>query len=371
LRSFVPLFLFFFLLHPLLQAQPDSTWRARPEIRLGLFIDVFYAYDFNQPETDFRQTFLYNHNRHNEFNLNLGLVQLKLDHPRYRAALGLQTGTYPIDNYALEDGLQRIIFEAQVGLGLLPSGQLWLDVGIFPSHHGFASALSIDNFTLTRSLVAEGSPYFLTGAKLTYSPNEDWDFMGVVCNGWQRIRRVPGNSLLSFGTQIAYHPNENLLLNWSTFLGTDEPDSTRQMRYFSNIHGQFQINSRIGLIAGFDFGLDQRARGSSEYDFWWAPILILQYAFSDRWKAAFRAEYYADPGEVIVPTGTPNGFQTTGLSANLDFSPVPFVALRAEGRYFRSQDAVFEVPAGTSSDNFALVFSLAVKWEAILMKARQ
>jgi hypothetical protein len=174
-----------------LRAQ-DSIWKQKPELRLAGFLEVFYAYDFNKPQGNSRQPFLYNHNRHNEFNLNLGYVKLGLEHTKYRANLALHAGTFVNDNYAAEPGVLKHVFEANVGLSLNKANNLWLDAGIFASHIGFESAVSIDNWTLTRSLLAENSPYFLSGAKLTFTPNSKWTVAALVCNGWQRIQRVQG-----------------------------------------------------------------------------------------------------------------------------------------------------------------------------------
>ena len=64
-----------------------AGWNQKPEVSLYGFVDIFYVYDFNQPQTESRQPFFYNHNRHNEFNLNLGLISLQLEHLKYRARL--------------------------------------------------------------------------------------------------------------------------------------------------------------------------------------------------------------------------------------------------------------------------------------------
>lgn len=146
-------------------AQSDSSWLEKPRINLSGYAEVFYVYDFNQPQEGNRQSFLYNHNRHNEINLNLGFVKLGLEHTKYRANLALQSGTYSNDNYAAEPGLLQGLFEANIGVSLNKMNNLWIDVGILPSHIGFESAISFDNWTMTRSLLAENSPYFLSGAK--------------------------------------------------------------------------------------------------------------------------------------------------------------------------------------------------------------
>jgi hypothetical protein len=81
-----------------------------------------------------------------------------------------------------------------------------------PSHIGFESAISKDCFTLTRSILADNSPYFESGAKISYSSdNGKWFVSGLVLNGWQRIQRVNGNSTVAFGHQLTYRPTEKLL----------------------------------------------------------------------------------------------------------------------------------------------------------------
>jgi hypothetical protein len=346
--------------------QADSSWSHLPALHLSGFADVYYLYDFNQPGNIKRQAFLYNHNRHNEFNLNLGLIKLNLEHSKYRANFSLHAGTYGNDNYASESGLLKNIFEANIGISLNEKNNLWLDAGIMPSHIGFESAISMDNWTLTRSLLAENSPYFLSGAKLTYSPYEKWEIAGLIINGWQRIQRLEGNSLPSFGTQMKFSPNESTTLNWSTFIGTDDPDQLRRMRYFNNFYGQFQLTDRFGLITGFDFGAQQIQKGSSEYNFWLSPIIIGQFSVSQSWKAAIRVEYYQDQTGIIIQTNTLNGFRTSGISLNLDYSPSPAISCRIEGRFMKSRDAVFEYRSGHTYHNFILGGSMAIRFSEVL-----
>lgn len=357
-----------FLMPLVAVTQDHSAWQQKPDLSVSGFTDIFYVYDFNQPEGTERQSFLFNHNRHNEFNLNLGLIQLDLKHPKYRANLTLQTGSYANDNYASEPGLLKNIFEATIGISLNQKNSLWLDAGVLPSHIGFESAVSMDNFTLTRSLLAENSPYFLTGTKLTFSPNDKWEIAALILNGWQRIQRLEGNSLPSFGTQVNYRPTNKVTLNWSTFLGTDDPDTTRRLRYFNNVYAQFQVTEKIDLIAGFDIGTQQSFKGSQAYDIWFTPIIIGQYKINQTWKTAIRAEYYHDETGIIIPTETANGFQTTGLSLNVDYAPSQNIMCRIEGRLLNSKDAIFTNQSNTTSNNFIIATSIAIKFAETILK---
>lgn len=352
-----------------LLAQTDSSWEQPPLVKVSNYIDVFYVYDFNKPNTNIRQPFFYNYNRHNEFNLNLALLKLGLDHPKYRANFALQTGTYANDNYAAEPGLLKAASEANIGISLNKKKNLWLDAGIFPSHIGFESAISFDNSTLTRSILAENSPYFLAGTKLTYSPNPAWEIEALILNGWQRIQRLQGNNLPSFGTKVNFSPTtDKITLNWSTFIGTDDPDSTRRMRYFNNFYGQFQATKKLSLITGFDIGMQQSLKGSANYNIWFSPVIITQYSINNYYKGGIRVEYYQDKTGIIISTGTRNGFQTAGLSLYLAYSPTQNILCKIEGRWLNSRDNIFEAKPIPVNNNCFIATSIAMRFSETLRK---
>jgi hypothetical protein len=333
------------------------------QVNFNVYVEVYYAYDFNKPIDNNRPAFFYNHNRHNEFNLNLGFLKGSYNADRVRANLALAAGTYINANYAAEPGVLKNIFEANAGVKISKKKNLWIDAGIFSSHIGFESAISKDCWTLTRSILAENSPYFESGAKITYtSSNDKWVVSGLLLNGWQRIKRVAGNSALSYGTQVQYKPNSKLLINYSTFIGTDKPDSTRQWRYFHNLYGIFNVTGKFGIIAGFDIGTEQKAKGSSKMNTWYAPVLILKHTITTKWAVAVRGEYYYDRDEVIVASGTSNGFQTTGFSFNVDYAPVSKALIRLEARTLKSKDNIFVKGNGLINNNTFITASLAVNF---------
>ncbi|GJM61215.1 porin [Persicobacter diffluens] len=351
----------FSVCRPLLTFAQDD-WQQDYQLSLEAYAEVFYVYDFNRPEGNSRQPFFYNYNRHNEFNLNLGMIRLNLDHSKYRANLAFQAGTYAQDNYAAEQDLLKTVFEANIGMSLNQKNNLWLDVGVLPSHLGFESALGIENPTLSRSLSAENSPYFLTGAKLTFNPTDRLELAGLVVNGWQRIQRLEGNSLPSFGTQVQFAVADRMLLNWSTFIGTDFPDEERRMRYFNNLYGQFQWSEKFMLLSGFDFGFQQQSKGGATYELWWVPTIIGQYRINPKWQSAFRLEYYQDKAGVIIPTDATDGFRTSGFSLNFDYQPNPRLICRLEGRWLQSPNNIFEKASALTNQNVFVGTSLAVKF---------
>lgn len=333
-------------------------------LKITGYAELYYQYDFNNPEKNVRPGFIYSHNRNNEVNLNLGFVKANYETEKLRANLALATGTYMNANYSAEPGVLKNIYEANVGVKISKNQNLWIDAGIMPSHIGFESAVSKDCWTLTRSLMAENSPYYESGAKISYTnKNGKWFISGLVLNGWQRIQRADGNSTVAFGHQLTYKPTDKITLNSSSFIGNDKPDSIKQMRYFHNLYGIFQLSNRFALTTGFDIGAEQKVKGSEQYNVWYSPVIIAKYSPTDKFSFAVRGEYYSDKKGVIIATETDNGFQTFGYSLNADYWILPNLVWRTEIKNLNSKDNIFlNRDNHFQKNNFSAVTSLAVSF---------
>lgn len=245
-------------------------------------------------------------------------------------------------NYAQESGIWKYILEGNIGYKISHRHKLWVDIGILPSHLGFESAIGKDNWNLTRSILAENSPYFESGAKLTYTtPDDRFTISGFVLNGWQRIRPLAGTGLQHFGMQVTVNPRSSLTLNYSNFLGSDTPDSARLFRHFHNFYGIVQVHERVGFIVGFDIGFQQQQMRRAAYDHWYSYVGIVRYNLSDKWRINIRGERYHDPSEVLIRTDPAKGFHTGSISANLDYTLFKQVLLRLEARRFKSREAIY------------------------------
>ena len=333
-------------------------------LTFGAYVETYYSHDFNNLINNTKPSFLYSFNKNNEVSVNLALIKGSYVTNRIRANLALAAGTYMNANYTAEPGLLGNFYEGNMGLKLSGENNLWLDVGVFPSHIGFESAVGKDNWTLTRSLVAENTPYFESGAKISYtSENDRWFLSALVLNGWQHIKPVDGNTIPAFGTQITYKPTSRITLNSSTFLGSDKPDGTRQMRYFHNFYGIFKLNDALAATIGFDIGIEQKTKYSSDMNTWFNPTVILRYTPTAKTAVAIRAEYYDDKHGVIIASGTPSGFKTWGFSANFDYSITSNLLWRVEARALQSKDNIFIARDGVAGgSNTFITTSLTVSF---------
>ena len=344
------------------EAQEDNT---APEISFGAYLDMFYGYDFNQPTTTERLPYLYHHNRHASFNINHAVVSVKLNHPRYRANVAFQAGTYVLDNYSAEPDLYKTIFDANIGLALNKKSTIWLDVGIFGnSYIGFERTFNFTNVALSHNLISENVPYYFSGIRGSYTPDDHWYIALILANGWQRIQMVEGSSVPSLGTQVTYS-FDKLEINWSGFLGTDDPDATRRMRVYNAFYGLFDINDKWNVHLGVDFGLQQISKGDSQLNSWFGVAALGQYTLSEKWQFGGRIEYFSDPNGVLVQSANNQfAYKTGGYSVNADFLIFKNLKWRMEARLFNGQNPIYPKDGATVNSNFFLLTALVFDFQS-------
>lgn len=345
-----------------IDAEAQDSTKTNP-LTISGYAEVYYSYDLGNPENHERPPFFYSYNRHNEVNLNLGYLKANYTTDKIRANFALMSGTYAQYNLSAEHPIFQHLLEGNVGVKISKNHNLWVDAGVMSSHIGFESAVGKDCWNLTRSLLAENSPYYESGVKLGYTTkNEKLYLAAMYLNGWQHIQKLPGNNTPAFGTQLTAKPNDKITFNWSTFIGNEKPDTLAEWRYFNNFYGQFQLTKKFGVIAGFDIGFQQMKKDTNAYNNWYSPVLILQYKPTDKVRIAARGEYYSDEKGVIISTGTPNGFQTIGYSLNFDYLIRDNILWRIEGRGLSSKDQIFLLDKKPSTENYFFTTSLAISF---------
>lgn len=347
-------------------AQPNDSVvykQKKTAIQLNGYAEIYYQHNSNGPTTNNDAPFVYSHDDNQQLSINLAFLKAGYNKNRVRANLGLALGSYMRANYAGEQGIYKQILEANIGWKISKESNLWVDAGVFSSHIGFESAIGKDCWTLSRSIAADNSPYFETGAKLSYtSPNEKWFLSALLLTGWQRIQMLQGNTSPSFGHQIQYRPNSKWIINSSSFIGNPTAGIKGITRYFHNFYAIYQWSNRLGLIGGFDLGV-QSNRQTKHGQIWYTPILMLQYTTNANMKFALRTESYQDANEVMIATGTPQGFRVKGISLNADYAINKHLLWRVELKHLKSRDLIFTKQDNTLTQNlFTAITALAVSF---------
>jgi hypothetical protein len=326
-----------------------------PSIAWDGVVDVYYAHDTADPPGRTR-AYATEPARHGEFALNLALLRAQLSGDRVRGSVGFALGTYMEANYAAEPEHFRNVFEAWGGVSL--GGGTWLDAGILPSHIGFESAITPLNWTWSRSMMAEWSPYYLTGVRLGFEPGERTTANVLLVNGWQNIRETNGGK--SLGVQVQHRPSDRLLLNWSGYVGDEAADGDPDalVRIFNDFWAQLTISERLEVAAVVDVGTQELAGGDRGR--WYGVSALARVRLAPMWALGLRVERFADPDQVNLVTGLADAFETASGSVNLDWTPAEGIVLRVEGRVFDSASPVWPTADGLASTTGVVVSSLAL-----------
>jgi hypothetical protein len=342
-------------------AAQDST----RTVTVGAFVDTYYAWDFNRPGPgNFDRSFTTQPARHDEFNVNLALVEVKLTGERVRGHLGLQAGTSVQSNYAGEPRLGSIsgpelarhVEEAVAGVRVTPG--LWVDAGVYLSHIGQESWISRDNPSYSRSLIADYSPYYETGVKLTWSATPKLTAQLNLVNGWQNISET--NTDKAVGLRLDYAASSHVALGYSNFIGNEMPDTVPSRIRLFNEGFAWITAGNASLWFTADVGRQEKAGGG--WSTWYGGAAIARVKVTPTLAIAARAERYTDPDGVIVSTGTPNAFRVSGASVNLDLTLAGSAVWRTELRGFQARDAIFPLhgSAGFGKRDGFVVTSLAL-----------
>src|SRR5436189_4027015 len=86
-------------------ATANSQKKAPSPFTFSGYIDTYYSYDFGNPDNHTSPAIFYNYNRHNEVNLNLGLLKVNYAKDNVRGNFGLMAGTYAQYNMVAEQAL--------------------------------------------------------------------------------------------------------------------------------------------------------------------------------------------------------------------------------------------------------------------------
>lgn len=329
-------------------AQVDST----KSFNLSAYIETYYSYDFSKPFNNEKPDFNYNYKKHNQPNVNLAFAKANYQSKRLRSNLALMTGNYAMYNLSSEPNWAKPLLEANVGYKPFEKHEFWIDAGVMPSHIGFESAVGSDCWNLSRSILAENSPYYESGVKFNYTnKKQDLYIAFHVLNGWQKIAIPKGEENPSAGFQVNYKPTSSLTLNYSNFVGNINVDSLKALRIFHNLYAIYDASSKLSFIFGFDIGTQKRP--GTKTAIWYTPVIISKINLTDKSKIAGRLEFYSDQQQAIITTLTPNGYQTLGASINYDYQISSKFLWRTELKRYNSKDPIFKYTQNSNQQTTA------------------
>ena len=297
---------------------------AGPSIDVTGFVDAYYTYNFNKPDTFTNGLHVYNPN-HNA--LSLSLVELAFEKkPSTDSRVGfradLNFGPTAEINNAFEpskdlDGgefdFDSLKLLQQGYVSWLASDKLQLDFGKFVTPIGNELVESKDNWNYTRSVqFGWAIPFYHSGLRATLTPSDKVTLAAYVVNGWNNV--VDNNSDKTFIAQAILKPSSKITWINNVAVGKEIED-TRTL--FDSVL-TLSLSSNFALAANVDIG--------SEGDANW--MAYSGYAKLTAGSVAFtaRGEFLDDEdGWATLGTKVTSGTLTTefklggGLITKIDF----------------------------------------------------
>lgn len=352
-----------------IQASADPNQNTDRKISWGGYVDGQYAFDFNNPPNGDR-AFTTQPARSNEFNINLAFLEMKAESSKTRSRLALQAGTSVQSNYSSEPArgtvsggtLSRHLQEARVGYKI--SEATWIDAGVFFAPVGSESFVSRDNLTLTRSLVADYSPYYLSGVKLSHSFSDSLSALLMLTNGWQNISE--NNTDKSVGAGFEYVASD-MSFSYVTLIGSEvssDLNGSARASEFRHFHDFIFKSSGLAdweWVFQVDIGFQRRPGETSESQ-WLGTSLMSRYSFNSDQKISFRLESYKDPDQIIIVTGRPDSFDGMGGSIGFDQALPDGVLWRTELRYLKTSHDILPKESNFVTDGLTATTSLAMSF---------
>jgi hypothetical protein len=341
----------------LAQAAPPAT--EPPALQLHGWVDVFYGLNANRPSdgTSFLPGTGTTARRANQLSLNAAALDVSLE-PRpvgFHLTLGFGSGLEVVHSAepagsAVGPDVFRNVYQATVSYAAPIGSGLLFEAGIYPSHIGFETFFSKDNWNYTRGWMGEFSPYYQAGLKIAYSFDAHWSAQLHLLNGWQTIG--DNNRAKAVGTQIAW-TNDRVTLGFNTFAGPELPGDDSHWRLFGDLTAVVKATPWLSLGATADVGRQDRAEGAAV---WHAAGLYARFGLHERAALALRAEYYDDVDGFF--SGSPQVLRDG--TATLELRPNEHFILKLEARYDWADAALFSGQNEGERPTFSRTQALAI-----------
>ena len=343
---------------------PDFTWlngtnyqQATP-LKTGpltwtLMVDTYFGYAFNRPadHTVFPTTTA---PRHNEFNLNLGVLGLEVtDEEGLFGKLLFQSGNY-VDTITGTDATTsrgaysslsslRHVQQAYAGHHFPVLSGLNVLAGIFPAYIGLDSYIPQENWNYTHNLLSDFTPYYLTGVMGQLYPRPDLKTELWLVNGWQSLSKHGEG--MGFGYSVNWRPTDRLSLTHNVLAGSFEADQTRT-RWYADNSVQWRYAERplpgikhlaIAAVADVGYNTASTAAGGLPATWLGGGALLHRIEINERWATTLRGSVYHDPQKLValaLPGGqaVQEGLTASELTATLDYRPSTWMLYRLEYR---------------------------------------
>ncbi|MFN5334333.1 MAG: outer membrane beta-barrel protein [Bacteroidota bacterium] len=303
--------------------------QQKDSLHLSFYFDGYVSWIPSTGKAS-RPAYMVNYTGLNSAGINFLSGNLHYRSGNFRTTLGAMAGEYAQQNLISEKPWVRNIYEANIGYRITSKEDIWLDLGVLPSHIGLESVPGMNSITATRNIISDITPYYETGIRLSYTPNDQWYFAILSLNGWQRITAPIQSFGKNWGMQISYRPVHYFLINSSSFIG-EVPgfEKIGIRRLYSNLFSTIDLNPRMSVSVGWDWGM-QGGRLQQWNDFLFLYRYIVK---KNKLSLTSRYEWFSDQAGLFMPKIVNKTPQHHLTSLNIDYQINQRIMLRTEMNY--------------------------------------
>lgn len=309
---------------------PQDSLRDR--ITFSGYIDLYYALYTDSTGLAY-QKFPTESPRDNAIGINLIQIGVHYETDRVRTTATFHTGDVAVSAWS---PIYNYIQEANAGIRI--AKRLWFDAGLFRTHIGLESIQPRENITTTIAVPTYYEPYYLSGAKLTWSLRDNLHLQANVFNDFNSF--VETNKAKSIGYSINWKPWETVSLTLNSLYGNEAADTARytSMRLYHNFFGTWQ-GKQVDIGAEANYGTQPNTYyGDHLHNAWmYSGLLSMRWRMSKQWAIYGRGDYFYDPYEMLTGPVENSyhelvGLECWGATAGLEFRPQKGTFFRLEGR---------------------------------------
>ena len=353
-------FTLLFTLNSYGQAKDSSV----PEFKVSGYMDAYYARYTDNIGVGKYQQFADVAPKNNELGLNIVQLTGQYNGTNARAVVTLHYGDLPSSAWS---PTYNMIQEANAGVKL--GKKVWLDAGFFKTHIGTEALLPKDNITSTIAVITLFEPWFQSGFKLSYAPNDKYIFCLHVLNGYNTF--VDNNSKKSFGISAVYSFGDKGSLGYYNLIGDEMPDSlkTSHMRFLNNLVLNYQITPKLKTIIGVDY-IGQQNSGIKDPTAManiYSALVTLKYQLKPKFACYGRFELYNDEDNLLsgVVLGTNNmqtGYKLTGYTLGFEekFTENSYLRFEARDLVMDQGQKIFTTDGAATNTRAEGVFTFGV-----------
>ncbi len=334
-----------------------------PRIVPVVVADTYYAFHDPAPATR-SATLMSSANRHNEIAVNLLALGARVEHAKLTGTAIVHAGTSVDALYSSPDnplsGAREVwkhIQQANVGWR---TGDFHLEAGVLPSQVGRESFVSTENWNYTRAIIADSTPYYVTGLRATWRFMPTLSLAATAFNGWDHLG--DRNSHKSGSLRLAWNPTEKLTIANVLIGGWEQDiiqDGRRPFRVFDDLVVTLQVHKRVHLALEGWFGNEQNhevedpRKGTPALKHviknpsYYGAALWAKWQFGDTTYVALRGEGLNDPAGVLTFRGGREkdepvpGQKLLAGTVTLGWQPHPRMIARVEAAHRTSNERFF------------------------------